>query len=82
MRKKNRSTDQSGPVRSARRNLLIAAGVETVDYKNVQLLRTLLTERGKIRGRRLTGLTPRQQAQVARAVKNAREMALLPHPSR
>lgn len=66
----------------ARRNALRAAGVEHVDYKDVQLLRTLLSERGKIRSRRITGLTPQQQKEVARAVKNAREMALLPYSSR
>jgi len=54
--------------------------VETVDYKNVGLLRTFLSDRGKIRSRRVTGLTPQQQRQVAVAIKSAREMALLPTP--
>jgi len=62
-----------------RRNPLKAAGVETVDYKNVGLLRTFLSDRGKIRSRRVTGLTPQQQRQVAVAIKSAREMALLPY---
>lgn len=62
-----------------RPNPLITAGVVTVDYKNVSLLRTFLSNRGKIRPRRVTGLTPRQQRQVATAVRNAREMALLPY---
>ncbi|MGF6886012.1 ribosomal protein S18 [Nocardia sp. GAS34] len=43
------------------------------------LLRTFVSDRGKIRSRRVTGLTPQQQRQVAIAVKNAREMALLPY---
>jgi small subunit ribosomal protein S18 len=51
-----------------------------VDWKNVALLRKFISDRGKIRARRVTGLTPRQQRQVATAIKNAREMALLPYP--
>ena len=62
-----------------RANPLKAAGVTHVDYKDVQLLRTFISERGKIRARRATGLTVQQQSQVANAIKNAREMALLPY---
>ncbi len=48
----------------------------------MNLLRTFISDRGKIRSRRVTGLTPpQQQRQVAVAVKNAREMALLPYVS-
>lgn len=61
-----------------KRNPLKAARVTHIDYKDVQLLRTFISERGKIRSRRVTGLTPQQQRQVAIAIKNAREMALLP----
>lgn len=64
-----------------RKNPLKALGVEEIDYKDVQLLRTFISERGKIRSSRVTGLTPQQQRQVAVAVKNAREMALLPYGS-
>lgn len=60
---------------------LLAPDVEYVDYKDVALLRTFISDRGKIRSRRITGLTPRQQRMVTRAVKNAREMALLPYAS-
>jgi small subunit ribosomal protein S18 len=60
-------------------NPLAAAGITTVDYKDVHLLRTFISERGKIRARRVTGLTPQQQRQVAVAIKNAREMSLLPY---
>jgi small subunit ribosomal protein S18 len=70
------------PARRAKKNPLIAAGIEQVDYKDVNLLRTFISDRGKIRSRRVTGLTPQQQRQVAIAVKNAREMALLPFTSR
>ena len=68
--------------RRPKKNPLIAAGIEVVDYKDVNLLRTFISDRGKIRSRRVTGLTPQQQRQVAIAVKNAREMALLPFTSR
>jgi small subunit ribosomal protein S18 len=63
-----------------KRNLLAVEGVSTVDWKNVTLLWKFISDRGKIRARRVTGLTPKQQKQVAAAIKNAREMALLPYP--
>ena len=49
-----------------------------IDYKDIALLRKFLSERGKIRARRVTGNCPQHQRLVATAVKNAREMALLP----
>ncbi|GAB2670589.1 30S ribosomal protein S18 [Gordonia jinhuaensis] len=61
-----------------KKNVLNAQGITEVDYKDVALLRTFLSDRGKIRSRRVTGLTPQQQRQVATAIRNAREMALLP----
>jgi small subunit ribosomal protein S18 len=64
-----------------KRNLLKAEGVTEVDWKDVNLLRKFISDRGKIRARRVTGLTPQQQKQVATAIKNAREMALLPYAS-
>ncbi|MEU4543082.1 30S ribosomal protein S18 [Nonomuraea dietziae] len=57
-------------------------GVDFIDYKDTDLLRRFISDRGKIRSRRVTGVTVQQQRQVARAVKNAREMALLPYSSR
>ncbi|WP_229827403.1 30S ribosomal protein S18 [Klenkia taihuensis] len=53
-----------------------------VDWKDAALLRTFLSDRGKIRARRVTGLDPQEHRAVARAIKNAREMALLPYPTR
>ena len=52
---------------------------EFVDYKDVALLRKFMSDRGKIRSRRVTGLSEKRQREVATAVKNAREMALLPY---
>jgi small subunit ribosomal protein S18 len=60
-------------------NLLRANKVTEVDWKDADLLRKFISDRGKIRARRVTGLTPQQQKQVATAIKNAREMALLPY---
>ncbi|MFF3005910.1 30S ribosomal protein S18 [Kitasatospora sp. NPDC057940] len=62
-----------------RPNPLFAAGIEYIDYKDTDLLRRFVSDRGKIRSRRVTRLTVQQQRAVARAVKNAREMALLPY---
>ena len=64
-----------------RRKPQLAPDVTYVDYKDVQLLRTFISDRGKIRSRRVTGLTPQQQRAVTKAIKNAREVALLPYTS-
>ena len=55
--------------------------VEEVDYKNLAQLRRYISEKGKIRSRRITGACRRHQVQVGIAVKRAREMALLPYVS-
>ena len=64
-----------------RRNMLAGLGVEIVDYKDTGTQRQFISDRGKIRSRSVTGLTVQQQSQVANAIKNAREMALLPYPA-
>src|SRR4026209_655751 len=51
---------------------------KTIDYKNVDVLRGLISDRGKIRPRRQTGTSARNQRRVAEAIKRARHMALLP----
>ncbi len=53
--------------------------IEQVDYKDTGSLRRFISERGKIRSRRLTGACRRHQNQIATAVKRARELALLPY---
>ncbi|MFF9073150.1 30S ribosomal protein S18 [Streptomyces sp. NPDC014735] len=63
-----------------RPNPLDAAGITYIDYKDTDLLRKFISDRGKIRSRRLTRVTARQQGLLARAIRNAREMALLPTP--
>ncbi len=58
-------------------SILTIEKVEYVDYKDVNLLRRFMSDRAKIRARRVTGNDAQQQREVARAIKNAREMALL-----
>jgi small subunit ribosomal protein S18 len=53
--------------------------IEQVDYKDVGTLRRFISERGKIRSRRISGACRRHQNQIATAVKRARELALLPY---
>ena len=65
-----------------RPNPLDAAGITYIDYKDTDLLRKFISDRGKIRSRRVTRVSAQQQRQLARAIKNAREMALLPYASR
>jgi small subunit ribosomal protein S18 len=56
--------------------------VTRVDFKDTALLRRFISDRGKIRARRVTGTCAQHQRDVAMAVKNAREMALLPYSAR
>ena len=71
-------TAPTGPVR--RKNCYFCKEkIEEVDYKNYNQLRRYVSEKGKIRSRRITGACRRHQRQVAVAVKRAREMALLPY---
>ncbi|OSC40320.1 30S ribosomal protein S18 [Mycobacterium decipiens] len=65
---------------SAKKSLLESLGLAAVDYKDTQTLRLFISERGKIRSRHVTGLTVQQQRRITRAIKNSREMALLPYP--
>jgi small subunit ribosomal protein S18 len=63
-------------------SLLTIEKVEFVDYKDVNLLRRFMSDRAKIRARRVTGNDSQQQKEIARAIKNSREMALLPYANR
>ncbi|MCU1689054.1 MAG: ribosomal protein [Pseudonocardiales bacterium] len=71
------------PIRKPKKkaNPLKQAKVEYIDYKDTNLLRKFISDRGKIRARRVTGVSSQQQRQIAKAIKNAREMALLPYTS-
>ncbi len=52
---------------------------QCIDYKDTQLLRKYVTDRGKIKSRRVSGACMQHQREVANAIKRAREMALLPY---
>lgn len=62
-------------------NPLAKDKITYIDYKDTALLRKFISDRGKIRARRVTGVSSQQQRQLAKAIKNAREMALLPYTS-
>ena len=53
--------------------------VGVIDYKDIATLRKFVSDRGKIRSRRITGVSVQEQRLIARAVKNAREVALMPY---
>ena len=72
-----RKSDRS-PVKN-RPNPLDEAGVTYIDYKDTDLLRKFVSDRGRIRSRRVTRVSARQQRLLARAIRTAREMALLPY---
>lgn len=57
-------------------------GVKTVDYKDLAQLRKYISDRGKIRGRRVSGNCQQHQRDVTDAIKTARELALLPYTQR
>ena len=80
---RGRGGGRGGPRgRRARRYYTDQIGKRTkFDYKDVDLLRSFITERGKIRPRRQTGVSAKQQRAIARAIKRARHMALLPFTS-
>ena len=63
-------------------SILLTDKVEYIDYKDVNLLTRFVSDRSKIRNRRVTGNTVQQQREIANAIKNSREMALIPYTKR
>ena len=63
-------------------SILTTENIDWIDYKDVNLLRRFMSERAKVRARRVTGNSQQQQVAVARAIRVAREMALLPYSVR
>ena len=63
-------------------NPLNPEGITYIDYKDVNLLQRFMSDRSKLKARRMTGADVQQQREIATAVKNAREMALLPYTKR
>ncbi len=80
-RSRPRPTDSKSRIRRGRPKvcMLCKDRVVHVDYKDTSLLRRFMSERGKIKSRSSTGTCTQHQAAVALAIKNAREMALLPY---
>jgi small subunit ribosomal protein S18 len=78
---KPRAPKKGRPIDPARRRYcsFCKEKVDEVDYKDVAVLRRYVSDRGKIKTRRVTGACRRHQRQVAVAIKRAREMALLPY---
>ena len=77
-----RTKNKDNARRSKKRtSILTQEKVSYVDYKDVNLLRRFQSDRAKIRARRVTGNCVQHQRDVAIAVKNARELALLPYTS-
>ncbi len=83
-RKREREKKDEGWQKKQRKKVCVFCRdrVQYVDYKDTALLRRFISDRGKIRARRVTGTCSQHQRDVAAAVKNAREMALLPYSSR
>ncbi len=72
------------PVRKPKKKVCVFCkgnNVQTIDYKDSTLLRKYISDRGKIRARRVTGNCSQHQRDIAIAVKNSREVALLPYTS-
>jgi small subunit ribosomal protein S18 len=69
------------PRSSSRRSSSLLANDKTlvIDYKNPQLLKAFLTDRGKVVPARISGVSARQQRQITKAVKRARMLALIPY---
>lgn len=63
-------------------SVLDSERIEYVDWKDVNLLRRFVSDRAKVRARRVTGNDVQQQREIAKAIKNAREMALIPYSNR
>lgn len=63
-------------------SVLVTDKIEYIDYKDVNLLTRFVSDRSKIRNRRVTGNTVQQQREIANAIKNSREMALIPYTKR
>jgi small subunit ribosomal protein S18 len=80
-KKKPQAADRRRPIKK-KTSILSSESIDWVDYKDVNLLRRFMSERAKIRARRVTGNSAQQQRAVARAIRIAREMALLPYSVR
>lgn len=83
-RDSRRRSPKDAPRKGAKKKVCIFCSdrIAFVDYKDINLLRRFMSERGKIRARRVSGNCSQHQAAVAVAIKTARELALLPYAQR
>jgi small subunit ribosomal protein S18 len=83
-RGRTKPSDPKGRVRRGRPKVCIfcTEHIAWVDYKDMNLLRRFMSDRGKIKSRANTGTCSQHQSDVALAIKNARELALLPYAVR
>lgn len=80
---KTRSPKDANPKKIKKKtSILVSDKVEYIDYKDVNLLTRFVSDRSKIRNRRVTGNSVQQQREIANAIKNSREMALMPYTKR
>ena len=79
---RGRAPKDAGRKIKKKANVLTSEKIVYVDYKDVGLLQRFMSDRSKIRSQRLNGNTVQQQRELATAIKNAREMALLPYTKR
>lgn len=79
---RTRAPKDTGKKPKKKTSVLVQEKVTYVDYKDVNLLQRFVSDRSKIRSRRVSGNDVQQQREVATAIKNAREMALLPYTKR
>lgn len=80
---KTRAPKETNPKKIKKKtSILVSDKVDFVDYKDVNLLTRFVSDRSKIRNRRVTGNTVQQQRDIANAIKNSREMALMPYTKR
>jgi len=80
---KARAPKETNPKKFKKKtSVLVTDKIEYVDYKDVNLLSRFVSDRSKIRNRRVTGNSVQQQRDIANAIKNSREMALIPYTKR
>ena len=81
MRKKSerRSQNQESLTNLKKTCQFTAANIEEIDYKDVELLSKFINEMGKISPARMTGTSAKYQRQLTKAIKRARQLALLPY---
>jgi len=76
---KKTSARRSSKYEAPKQRRITKQQIENATYKDVKLLEKFVSDRGKIRSSLITGITKQEQAKVARLIKVARELALLPY---